>query len=79
MWFLPLFRNPPNPNLLADYIFLRLIYQSPFLFLRLYGYFRPVIQEVVERYLDCGNPMGGVYLKLDGLEIPGNLCRSLSL
>jgi hypothetical protein len=20
------------------------------------GYFRPVVQEVVERYLDCGNP-----------------------
>ena len=24
-----------------------------------YGYFRPVIQEVVEKYLDCGNPMCG--------------------
>jgi ribosomal protein S27E len=24
-----------------------------------YGYFRPVIQDVVEKYLDCGNPMGG--------------------
>ena len=24
-----------------------------------YGYFCPVIQEVVERYLDCGNPMCG--------------------
>jgi ribosomal protein S27E len=24
-----------------------------------YGYFRPVIQEVVEKYLDCGNPMSG--------------------
>jgi hypothetical protein len=24
-----------------------------------YGYFRPVIQDVVERYLDCGNPMCG--------------------
>jgi len=23
------------------------------------GYFRPVIQEVVEKYLDCGNPMCG--------------------
>jgi hypothetical protein len=22
-----------------------------------YGYFRPVIQEVVKKYLDCGNPM----------------------
>jgi len=24
-----------------------------------YGYFRPVVQEVVERYLDCGNPRSG--------------------
>jgi len=24
-----------------------------------YGYFRPIIQEVVDRYLDCGNPMCG--------------------
>ena len=28
-------------------------------FEREYGYLRPVIQEVVERYLDCGNPMCG--------------------
>ena len=25
-------------------------------FEREYGYFRPIIQEVVDRYLDCGNP-----------------------
>jgi ribosomal protein S27E len=24
-----------------------------------YGYFRPIVQEVVERYLDCGNPRSG--------------------
>ncbi len=24
-----------------------------------YGYFRPIIKEVVERYLDCGNPRSG--------------------
>ena len=24
-----------------------------------YGYFRPVVREVVERYLDCGNPRSG--------------------
>jgi len=24
-----------------------------------YGFFRPVIKEVVERYLDCGNPRCG--------------------
>ena len=24
-----------------------------------YGYFRPIIKEVVERYLDCGNPKCG--------------------
>jgi len=29
------------------------------LFQRRYGYLRPVVQEVVERYLDCGNPMCG--------------------
>jgi hypothetical protein len=28
-------------------------------FMRDYGYFRPVIQDVVEKYLDCGNPMCG--------------------
>ena len=22
-----------------------------------YGYFRPIVKEVVERYLDCGNPI----------------------
>jgi hypothetical protein len=25
-----------------------------------YGYFRPIIKEVVERYLDCGNPRCGL-------------------
>jgi hypothetical protein len=29
------------------------------LFQRRDGYFRPVVQEVVERYLDCANPMCG--------------------
>jgi hypothetical protein len=24
-----------------------------------YGYFRPVIREVIERCLDCGNPRSG--------------------
>ncbi len=24
-----------------------------------YGFFRPIIKEVVERYLDCGNPRSG--------------------
>jgi ribosomal protein S27E len=28
-------------------------------FEREYGYFRPVIQELVEKYLDCGNPKCG--------------------
>lgn len=28
-------------------------------FERKYGYFRPVIQEVVEKYFDCGNPKCG--------------------
>jgi hypothetical protein len=28
-------------------------------FEREYGFFRPIIKEVVERYLDCGNPKCG--------------------
>jgi len=24
-----------------------------------YGYLRPIVQEVVEKYLDCGNPKNG--------------------
>jgi len=28
-------------------------------FEREYGFLRPVIQDVVEKYLDCGNPMCG--------------------
>jgi ribosomal protein S27E len=28
-------------------------------FERDYGYFRPIIKEVVEKYLDCGNPHCG--------------------
>jgi hypothetical protein len=28
-------------------------------FEREYGYFRPVVREVVDRYLDCGNPRSG--------------------
>ena len=28
-------------------------------FEKAYGYFRPVISDVVEKYLDCGNPMSG--------------------
>jgi ribosomal protein S27E len=28
-------------------------------FEKAYGYFRPVVQEVVDRYLDCGNPRSG--------------------
>ena len=29
-------------------------------FEREYGYFRPIIKDVVERYLDCGNPKCGL-------------------
>jgi ribosomal protein S27E len=28
-------------------------------FEKVYGYFRPVVQEVVDRYIDCGNPRSG--------------------
>jgi hypothetical protein len=33
-------------------------------FEREYGYFRPVVKEVVERYLDCGNPRCGFALMI---------------
>jgi hypothetical protein len=29
-------------------------------FEKAYGYFRPIVKEVVERYLDCGNPKCGL-------------------
>ena len=28
-------------------------------FEREYGFFRPIVREVVEKYLDCGNPRSG--------------------
>jgi len=28
-------------------------------FEREYGYLRPIIEEVFDKYLDCGNPKGG--------------------
>ena len=31
-------------------------------FERQYGFFRPIVKEVVERYLDCGNPRCGFAL-----------------
>ena len=33
-------------------------------FEREYGYFRPIVKEVVERYLDCGNPQCGFALMI---------------
>lgn len=38
-------------------------------FEREYGYFRPIVKEVVERYLDCGNPHGG-FARIRCPEIP---------
>jgi len=29
-----------------------------------YGYFRPIVREIVERYLDCGNPRSGFALMI---------------
>ena len=33
-------------------------------FEREYGFFRPIVNEVVERYLDCGNPKCGFALMI---------------
>jgi len=41
------------------YYFERFLREYEDRFEKEYGYFRPVIQEVVERNLDCGNPMCG--------------------
>lgn len=41
------------------YYFERFLREYEDRFEKEYGYFRPVIQEVVEKYLDCGNPMCG--------------------
>jgi ribosomal protein S27E len=41
------------------YYFERFLREYENRFEKEYGFLRPVIQDVVERYLDCGNPMGG--------------------
>ena len=41
------------------YYFERFLREYDNRFEKEYGYFRPVIQDVVEKYLDCGNPMCG--------------------
>ena len=41
------------------YYFERFLREYEDRFEKEYGYFRPVIKEVVERYLDCANPMSG--------------------
>ena len=41
------------------YYFERFLREYEVRFEKEYGYFRPVIQDVVEKYLDCGNPMCG--------------------
>jgi hypothetical protein len=41
------------------YYFERFLREYENRFEREYGYFCPVIQDVVEKYLDCGNPMCG--------------------
>ncbi len=38
-----------------------------------YGYFRPVIREVVERYLDCGNPRSS-FARIRCPDYPRNDC-----
>ncbi len=41
------------------YHFERLLAEYEDRFEREYGYFRPIVKEVVERYLKCGNPKCG--------------------
>jgi hypothetical protein len=41
------------------YHFERFLLEYEDRFEKKYGYFRPVIQDVVEKYLDCGNQMCG--------------------
>ncbi len=41
-----------------------------------YGYFRPIVKEVVERYLDCGNPRSG-FARIRGFS-PGGIRDSAS-
>jgi len=41
------------------YYFEKFLREYENLFEKEYGFLRPVIQEVVEKYLDCSNPMCG--------------------
>jgi ribosomal protein S27E len=41
------------------YYFERFVEEYEYRYEKEYGYFRPVIKDVVEKYLDCGNPMCG--------------------
>ncbi|MGA2585906.1 MAG: hypothetical protein ABSF88_02600 [Candidatus Aminicenantales bacterium] len=40
-------------------------------FAKAYGYFRPIVKDVVEKYLDCGNPRCGFVSRV--LEISPTL------
>jgi hypothetical protein len=59
-----MYKNPPGGWFPEHTVFYRVFFYYFERFLREYeerfekeyGYFRPVIQEVVGRYLDCGNP-----------------------
>jgi ribosomal protein S27E len=56
--------RPPHPERTVLYrvlfhYFERLLAEYEGRFEREYGYFRPVVKEVVERYLDCGTPRCG--------------------
>jgi hypothetical protein len=41
-----------------------------------YGYFRPVVQEVVERYFNCANPRSGFARTRFRRKLLGDLCRA---
>jgi hypothetical protein len=50
--------RPSEPELfpVLFHYFDRFLIEYESRFEKPYGFFRPIIKEVVERYLDCGNP-----------------------
>lgn len=55
---------------MLSYYFERFVAEYEQKFERTYGYLRPIVREVVEKYLDCGNPRWGF------ARIPCPCCKS---